>query len=74
MSALDTPPAPRGRPRDPRRDEAIYGAAIALVAEVGFDGMTLEAVATRAGVSKPTIYRRCPEGKAQLAPRSAPPC
>ena len=53
-------------PRDPRRDEAIYEAAIALCAEVGYDGMTLEAVATRAGVSKPTIYRRCPEGKAQL--------
>jgi AcrR family transcriptional regulator len=66
MSALDTPPAPRGRPRDPRRDEAIYDAAITLCAEVGFDGMTLEAVAARAGVSKPTIYRRCPEGKAQL--------
>ena len=66
MSAVTTPPAPRGRPRDPRRDEAIYEAAIALCAEVGYDGMTLEAVANRAGVSKPTIYRRCPEGKAQL--------
>ncbi len=66
MSALDTPPAPRGRPRDPRRDGAIYEAAISLLSEMGFDGMTLEAVAARAGVSKPTIYRRCPEGKAQL--------
>ena len=66
MSAAQTTPAPRGRPRDPRRDEAIYDAAIALCAEAGYDGMTLEAVAARAGVSKPTIYRRCPEGKAQL--------
>jgi AcrR family transcriptional regulator len=66
MSATQTPPAPRGRPRDPRRDEAIFDAAIALCAEAGFDGMTLEAVAARAGVSKPTIYRRCPEGKGQL--------
>jgi AcrR family transcriptional regulator len=65
MSATQTP-APRGRPRDPRRDEAIYEAAIELLAEAGFEGMTLEAVAHRAGVSKPTIYRRCPEGKGQL--------
>ena len=28
--------------------------------------MTVEAVAARAGVSKPTIYRRWPEGKAEL--------
>jgi len=61
-----TTPTPRGRPRDPRCDEAIYEAAVTLCAEAGFDGMTLEAVAARAGVSKPTIYRRCPEGKAQL--------
>ena len=66
MSATETTPAPRGRPRDPRRDAAIYDATITLLAEAGFDGMTLEAVAARAGVSKPTIYRRCPEGKGQL--------
>src|SRR3954451_508704 len=65
MSA-PTAPAPRGRPRDPRRDEAIYDAVLELLAEVGFDRMSLDAVAARAGVSKPTIYRRCPEGKAQL--------
>ena len=66
MSTVETTPAPRGRPRDPKRDAAIYEAAIVLLAEAGYEGMTLEAVAARAGVSKPTIYRRCPEGKAQL--------
>ena len=66
MSSLETTPAPRGRPRDPRRDEAIYDAVVELLVEVGFDRMSLDAVAARAGVSKPTIYRRCPEGKAQL--------
>ena len=66
MSTSETTPAPRGRPRDPRRDAAIYEAAIELLAEAGFEGMTLEAVAHRAGVSKPTIYLRCPEGKGQL--------
>jgi AcrR family transcriptional regulator len=59
-------PAPRGRPRDPRRDQAIYDAVLELLAEVGFDRMSLDAVAARAGVSKPTIYRRCPDGKAAL--------
>jgi len=65
MSATTTP-APRGRPRDPRRDEAIYDAVVELLVELGFDRMSLDAVAARAGVSKPTIYRRCPDGKAAL--------
>src|SRR4051794_19069285 len=64
--SVPTTPAPRGRPRDPRRDESIYGAVLELLAEVGFDRMSLDAVASRAGVSKPTIYRRCPDGKAAL--------
>src|SRR4051794_7072262 len=59
--AIDTPG--RGRPRDPRRRQAILAAAIALVGDVGYDRMTVEAIAARAGVSKPTIYRRWPGGK-----------
>src|SRR3954462_15592025 len=62
--AIDTPT--RGRPRDPRRREAILGAAIAFVAEVGYDRMTVDALAARAGVSKPTIYRRWPGGKKDI--------
>jgi AcrR family transcriptional regulator len=56
----------RGRPRDPRRREAILRAAIELVAAVGYDRMTVEALAARAGVSKPTIYRRWPGGKQEI--------
>lgn len=56
----------RGRPRDPRRREAILEAAVALVAEVGYDRMTVDALAGRAGVSKPTIYRRWPGGKSEI--------
>lgn len=56
----------RGRPRDPRRREAILAAAIGLVAEVGYDRMTVDALAARAGVSKPTIYRRWPGGKSEI--------
>jgi AcrR family transcriptional regulator len=65
MAAVAPLPS-RGRPRDPKRDAAIFEAALSLVAEVGYDRMTVDAVAARAGVSKPTIYRRCPEGKAQI--------
>jgi len=50
--------AHRGRPRDPARDTRILGAVESLIAEVGYDRMTVDAIAERAGVSKPTIYRR----------------
>jgi AcrR family transcriptional regulator len=55
----------RGRPRDPARDARILDAAVALVAEVGYDRATVEAIAERAGVGKPTIYRRF-TGKAEI--------
>jgi AcrR family transcriptional regulator len=48
----------RGRPRDERADEAILAAALELLAEVGPTGLSVEEVATRAGVGKATIYRR----------------
>ena len=63
---VPTESSARGRPRDPRRREAILRAAIELVAEVGYDRMTVEALASRAGVSKPTIYRRWPGGKKEI--------
>ena len=54
-----------GRPRSPEADEAILTAAGELLAEVGYGGMSMEAVAARAGVSKATLYRRW-AGKPQL--------
>jgi AcrR family transcriptional regulator len=54
-----------GRPRDDAREQAILDAAIDLVADIGYDAMSMEAVATRARASKATIYRRWP-GKAEL--------
>ncbi|MGV0791554.1 TetR/AcrR family transcriptional regulator [Mycolicibacterium sp. XJ1819] len=52
-------PAPaRGRPRDPSIDRAILAAALDLFIERGITGMSIEQVAKRAGVGKPTVYRR----------------
>lgn len=66
-SARAAPPvrAP-GRPRSARVDEAILDAARAELAERGYARMSVDAVAARAGVSKPTVYLRHPT-KADLA-------
>ena len=47
------------------RDSAICDATLALLVEVGYDRMSMDAVAARARASKATIYRRWP-GKEQL--------
>lgn len=48
----------RGRPRDPALDTAILSAALELFIENGIAGMSIEQVSRRAGVGKPTVYRR----------------
>jgi AcrR family transcriptional regulator len=48
----------RGRPRDSGRDLAILDATLGLLAEVGYDQLSIESVAARAGVSRTTVYRR----------------
>jgi AcrR family transcriptional regulator len=60
-----TTPRPAGRPRSAVADAAILAAARELLAERGWDAMTLGDVAARAGVAKTTLYRRWP-GKAEL--------
>jgi len=57
MTVQSAPPT-RGRPREERVDAAITGALRALLSEVGYRGLTMEAVAARAGVGKATVYRR----------------
>jgi AcrR family transcriptional regulator len=47
-----------GRPRSEEAHMAILGAAIALIREVGYDAVTMEGIAARAGVGKATVYRR----------------
>jgi AcrR family transcriptional regulator len=56
----DAPPPRRGRPRVPSTDDDIIEAARTLLDEGGYEAMSFEAVAQRAGVTRPTIYRRWP--------------
>lgn len=48
----------RGRPRDPEADGRILAAASSLILLRGFDAMTVDEVASHAGVGKATVYRR----------------
>ncbi|GAA1313928.1 putative regulatory protein, TetR family [Planotetraspora silvatica] len=59
VTVLETPR------RSELREEAILRATLELLAEVGYDQMTMDAVAARAQSSKATIYRKWP-GKAEL--------
>jgi AcrR family transcriptional regulator len=54
-----------GRPRDPRVDAAILDATLRELADTGYARLSIDAVARRAGVSRPAVYRRWPS-KAQL--------
>ncbi len=50
--------APHGRGLDSSRDAVISDAALALVGELGYDNVSMDAIAGRAHVSKATIYRQ----------------
>ncbi len=63
--AADDDASPRGRRLDATRDVALRRAALELLAEQGYDCMTIDALAARAHASKVTIYRRW-AGKAEL--------
>lgn len=57
----DRPVGPRGE----AREQAILDAALELVMEVGYDRLSMDALAERAHASKATIYRKW-SGKAQV--------
>jgi AcrR family transcriptional regulator len=62
---VNPPPPPRvtrrpGRPRSQRATAAILRAAGDLLDSRGLDGLSVDAIAARAGVSKATIYRWWP--------------
>lgn len=51
--------APRlGRKRDHSRDSEILDAAIEILGETGYEGMTIDMVAARVKAGKATLYRR----------------
>jgi AcrR family transcriptional regulator len=54
----------RGRPRDPRIRSTILAAARSLLERGGLTAVTIEAIANKAGVSRPTIYRYWPNAPA----------
>jgi AcrR family transcriptional regulator len=47
-----------GRPRDPGYDKAILDAVLEILFDKGYAGLTIDGVAARTGVGRPTIYRR----------------
>ncbi|MFI2362131.1 TetR/AcrR family transcriptional regulator [Promicromonospora sp. NPDC019610] len=54
-----------GRKRDHTRDPEILDAALDVLSESGYDGMTIDMVAARAKAGKATVYRRW-SSKAEL--------
>src|SRR3954466_8042018 len=70
--------ARRGRQLSPELDDRILEAASAMLADVGYAQLRLDALAARAGVAKTTILRRWPSKAAvaaaavqRLAPQTA---
>ncbi|WP_254878557.1 TetR/AcrR family transcriptional regulator [Streptomyces sp. NA04227] len=55
----ETVPAPSRRSRiTPEREAELYGAVLDLLREVGYDALTMDAVAARTRSSKATLYRQ----------------
>ena len=65
MTDSQTQQSKLGRKRDLSRDPEILEAALDVLAETGYYGMTIDMVASRAKAGKATIYRRWPS-KAEL--------
>ncbi|CAN5328450.1 TetR/AcrR family transcriptional regulator [soil metagenome] len=58
VDLTEEPPSKLGRKRDHTRDPEILDAALDVLAETGYEGMTIDMVAARAKAGKATLYRR----------------
>jgi len=54
----ETAPRPPGRPRNERATQAITEAALRQLAELGYARVSMESIASEAGVARATVYRR----------------
>ncbi|MFB8004085.1 TetR/AcrR family transcriptional regulator [Nocardia sp. NPDC056000] len=54
-------PNPATRRRGAALESAIFEAAWQVLVEYGYNGFTFEAIAARAGTSRPVLYRRWPQ-------------
>ena len=72
MTERRTAPHRLGPHRDPAVDRAVLDATRDLLAERGYTATSIDAIATRAGVSRPAIYRRWPS-KAHLIAKAVFP-
>ena len=54
---MSTPAVTAGRPRSEKSRSAILAATIELLLEGGYSRLTLEGIASRAGVGRQTLYR-----------------
>ncbi|WP_433507545.1 TetR/AcrR family transcriptional regulator [Pseudonocardia halophobica] len=64
--AAGAPARRAGRPRDPEVDRKVLEAALEVYADLGWAGFNFEAVARRAGVGRPALYRRWLSARALL--------
>lgn len=61
---MSSPERRPGRPRSQAAHDAVVEATLALLRESGLRELTIEAIARRSGVGKPTIYRWWPSKNA----------
>jgi AcrR family transcriptional regulator len=66
LSTLETVPKRPGRPRDESARQRILESALELLQEESFAQVTVESIATRAGVGKATVYRWWPNKAAVM--------
>lgn len=60
VTQTPTPDQSLGRPRDGRIDEAVLSAVRELLLSSGYAGLSLTAIAERAGTTRPALARRWP--------------